>query len=367
MSRSKGIRVFILGAGCSIECGYPPGTGLRTELERFHHEVPDRCPGTKQSVTDTIKLLGDLPRIETLDQLASYCDGSVGAWTRKHGPIIEDEADFGGRKRGAAKGIFDAKMATSAMFLFREDAARRTGLPRYKRLITEILGGEPWRDALQETSCHVLTFNYDRLFEIAFLEMFPSFDRREHFLYAEEALNSGFLLYGDYDLADPPPGRFCFLKLHGSAGWCVKRKIGSGRQYSLSVPAGAMSLVEIEKSIPKERDPLSGPEPLIAFPHERQGSQNYLKGQGKSSDYLWAPYIDSVWKHAAALVADATEIKVIGYSFNPIDSRYMVAELLGKAECEKITIQNKDAEAVRNNLASYTQLRDRLEFDSTPF
>ncbi len=68
-----------------------------------------------------------------------------------------------------------------------------------------------------------------------------------------------------------------------------------------------MSLEKIEKSIPKECGGSFGWEPLLAFPHERQGSQEYFDQQGKSSGYGWAPYIDTLWQHAASVVADATE------------------------------------------------------------
>lgn len=211
----------------------------------------------------------------------------------------------------------------------------------------------------------MLTFNYDQLFEIACLEMFRSCDSRSHSLYDQEALNSGFLLSGDYNLVDPAPSRFCFLKLHGSVGWWVGWKIGGGKEYRVSVPLKPRSLVEIEAAIPAERDPLSGPEPLMAFPHERQGSQEYLSAQGKSSDYLWAPYIDKVWQHAADVVANATEVRVIGYSFSPIDRSHMVNQILSKAIRARIVIQNKVD--VRRNLESYPQLKDRLKFDLRPF
>jgi hypothetical protein len=188
---------------------------------------------------------------------------------------------------------------------------------------------------------------------------------RSHALYGPEALNSGFLLYGDWNLVDPVHDTFSFLKLHGSSGWSVRRKIGGGREYSVPVPVKAMSMAEIEKFIPRQGDALSGPEPLTAFPHERQGSQDFLEAQGSSSDYLWAPYIDTVWRHAAGVMADAKEVRVIGYSFNPIDSRHMVTKLLTKATCEKIIIQN--TVDVRKNLESYKELRGRLDFDRTPF
>jgi hypothetical protein len=127
-------------------------------------------------------------------------------------------------------------------------------------------------------------------------------------------------------------------------------------------------LEEIENSIPaKGRDTHSGWESLIVFPHERQFAQDYSIARGEPSGYPWAEYIDTVWDYAAALLEVATEVRVIGYSFNPIDSRYVVDKLLTKVKCDKIAIQNLDIDTVKKNLASYKMLRGRLEFDQTPF
>jgi hypothetical protein len=358
-------KVFILGAGCSAERGYPLGTGLATDLEKFLRDVPDKCPVIKQSVTDTLNLLRGLPRMETLDQLARRIDNELRDWQTAQGVFIADMKELSRRSALANKQILAAKIATHAIFLLKEAEARETGLPKYRQFITNVFGGPPWKNALAETDCHVLTFNYDRLFEIAFLNSFDEFNPERIFLYGEDALNSGYLLHGDCHLARPKPGRFSFLKLHGSAGWWVAPKLGGGRHYCPSVPVKAMSLEQIEKSIPKECGGPFGWEPLLAFPHERQGSQEYFNARGESSGYAWAPYIDAIWQHANSVVSAATEVRVIGYSFNPIDSRYMVNELLSKATCERIVIQNKVD--VRPNLESYKQLRGRLDFDSTPF
>ena len=65
MSLSKESRVFILGAGCSLECGYPPGNGLAAELEKFLGEVQEipneKCGRIKQSLICTLKLLRETP------------------------------------------------------------------------------------------------------------------------------------------------------------------------------------------------------------------------------------------------------------------------------------------------------------------
>ena len=371
MSPSKESRVFILGAGCSVECGYPPGTGLAAEFEKFLGEIleiPDeKCGRIKHSLICTLKLLRETPGVETLDQLAARIEHDLRDWQHKRGGAIAD-SEYLKRENMAARQILDAKIATSAMFLAREDKARQTGLRSYKGFITQILGGPPWEEA-RKADCSVLTFNYDRLFEIAFPECFPTFDLRNHPLHASDALNSGFdFNLGKWSLAQPAPGRFCFLKMHGSVGWWVKVKHDGGRGercYWPASPVQGLNVEGIEKTIPKE---CGGPfdwEPLLTFPHERIESQQYFNYKGESSGYDWAPYIDAVWQHAGNVVANATEVRVIGYSFNPIDSRHMVNQLLSKATCEKIVIQNKVD--VRRNLESYRQFKDRLEFDPTPF
>jgi hypothetical protein len=371
MSPAKESRVFILGAGCSVGCGYPPGTGFAVECDnllRELREIPEeKCNRIKQSLISTLKLLRETPTVETLDQLAARIEHDLWDWQHKRGGAIAD-SEYLERANMTAKQILDAKIATSAMFLAREGKARQTDLRSYKSFITQILGGPPWTKA-READCHVLTFNYDRLFEIALSECFPTFDLRNCSLYACDALNSGFdFNFGKRSLVQPTPGRFCFLKMHGSAGWWVKVKhdgVRGERCYWPASPVQALSVEEIETTIPKECGGPFGWEPLLAFPHERQESQEHFSYKGESSGRDWAPYIDAVWQHAASVVANATEVRVIGYSFNPIDSRHMVNHLLSKATCEKIVIQNKVD--VRRNLESYRQFKDRLEFDPTPF
>jgi hypothetical protein len=109
---------------------------------------------------------------------------------------------------------------------------------------------------------------------------------------------------------------------------------------------------------------------LIAFPHERQRWRELSQAGKSSSGHHSAPYIDAVWNHAGCLLAEATEVKVIGYSFDPNDSRYMVEELLSKVPASvKIVIKNKkEAEAdVMRNVEGYKALRGRVNFVSSAF
>ena len=194
MNQTSEIKVFILGAGCSADCGYPLG-GFATELGKFLGEIPDKCPVIKQTVDSTLKLLFGLPEIQTLDQLAKHLEDEMAAWQRKQGGKYEKE--FFEKLAFVQKQIRDAKIATNALFCAKEATARKKpAFQRYKLLVAEIFGGYPWQDAVKEADCHVLTFNYDRLFEIAFLECFRDFDSRNTFVSGKDVLNSGFNLSG---------------------------------------------------------------------------------------------------------------------------------------------------------------------------
>jgi hypothetical protein len=333
------------------------------ELENFLENIPNECPKIRQSVNETVKQFRCRAGVATLDQLAARIEQELKEWKRQRGSLFAD-SEYLQRDKIAAEQILNAKIATCAIFLAKEEKARQTHLSKYKSFITQILGGPPWEKA-RNTTCCCLTFNYDRLFEIAFSECFPTFDIRNHSLYSGDALNSGFdSNYGDWRIVQPMSNRFCFLKLHGSAGWWVKTEHDE-RRYWPAVPVAGINLDQVEKSIPQNCGGPFGWEPLLAFPNERHESQEIFNQRGQSSGYGWAPYVDAVWRHAASLVANATELRIIGYSFNPIDSRYMINQLVTKATCEKIVIQNKTD--VRKNLNSYEELQGRLEYDPSPF
>jgi hypothetical protein len=328
---------------------------LATELLGFRSELPD-LPLIKKCVSDTINLAESLPQLDTLDQLAQHC---------------EDELSRPGSNEDLiTKRVADAKIAICSMFVAREAKARKTGLRGYGRFIASIFGGDPWEEGVAAADCHVLSFNYDRLFEIAFLNHFRSFDVQKVSLYGNRALNSGFNPENSgfnrgFSSVDPASGRFNFLKLHGSAGWWVKKNQDDfkGRLYWPTVPMERMDLQDIENLL-GERGSFLAWEPLITFPHEKR-----LATENDSTTYSHDPYIRRIWNQAAELIATATVVRVIGYSFSAVDSRHMVQRLLGRASrCQKIIIQNPDICGVKANLRSYNkQLSAQMEFDSSLF
>jgi hypothetical protein len=365
MSQNTETRVFILGAGCSAECGYPLGAGFKRALRQFHSQISENskdCPAIRQSVGDTIALMERLPYIQTLDQLARHIDEELESWRRQRNWQADSEDCQ--RASLAEKQVLDAKIATSAMFLALEENVPQVGLAKYDTFIVSILGGEAKTldDVFSGADCHVLSFNYDRMFEIAFLTRFKQYNPCQFGLYSGKVLNSG------VD-AKPVCDRFSFLKLHGSAGGWVKKEQPSGqeRRYGLSTFKAPISLQSIEAMVAKAHDYHEW-KPLIAFPHERQVAREFYQENESSSGRHWSPYIDAVWNHAGDLLGKATEVKVIGYSFDPNDSRYMIEELLGKVPASvKLVIVNTKVAEVRANVGSYKMLRGRVEFDPSPF
>lgn len=362
-------RVFILGAGCSADCGYPLGAGFKNALGQFRSQISDNCPTIKQTVGDTITLMENLPDIQTLDQLARHIDEELESWRRKRNHFVDSEDCE--KEKITKKKILDAKIATSALFSALEEKIPKSGIAKYEDFIVSILGGraQTLEDVFGEADCHVLSFNYDRLFEIAFLNRFKQHDPCQSGLYSGKVLNSGF--DAKRNAVKPVSGRFSFLKLHGSSGWWVKKEQYSGpeRLYWPSAPKVQVALKDIEALAAKAHDYLEW-KPLIAFPHERQFSREFYQANKSSAGYHWAPYIDAVWNHAGDLLAEASEVKIIGYSFDPNDSRYMVEELMSKVPATaKIIIRNtKEAEGkVMGNVQSYKVLRGRVQYDSSSF
>ena len=376
MNQTSGTKVFILGAGCSANCGYPLGKGLAGQLEEFQAEISGRFPIIEQCVRDTSNLAKQFPKFDTLDQLTKHAEDDFNSWRRRERSSAWDNVDQQ-RENLLDKQIADAKIATGTMFLAKENKAQKIGLQNYERFIASIFGGEPWQEGVKAASCHVLTFNYDRLFEIAFFNHFKHFDSQSVFLYGNDALNSGFNpQFGQVEKVEPKPGQFSFLKLHGSAGWWVRKNLEQPAQrYYWSPAPPHQSLQQIEEMLKKHgvyfSDTLNKPnapmtppwESLITFPHEKQRSL-----ANRQFGFSYNPYICQIWDHAATLLASATEVKIIGYSFSAIDSRHMVETLLNKAtQCKKIIIQNPDVQNVKAALAHYTQLNGRLEFDASSF
>jgi len=76
--------------------------------------------------------------------------------------------------------------------------------------------------------------------------------------------------------------------------------------------------------------------------------QRGVKGR---TDFLADRYLEKIEAHAASVLATATEVRIIGYSFAPIDSRHVVNNLLSNIPRDsKVIVQNMDVATVRSRL-----------------
>ncbi len=373
IDRSNRKRVFILGAGCSAQYGYPLNVKLSEELNSFGSKIPDRCPVIQNAVSKSIELAARFPRADTLDRLVNLSEEHFKDFRRDEGGHNVTDAHNELRKLTDEQ-ILNAKLATTALFLAKESDARKKTLTGYREyLLPSIFGqGRSWQSALNHSDCCVLTFNYDRLFEIAFLDHFKDaqgcFAVAQFPLYGRSALNSGIdpTLGWESKAINIESNRFCFLKLHGSAGWwakkCATPPNEKFRDYCAESPQVPTDLFQLEQFLAANKQFYPW-EPLITFPHEKQ-----LFTAGLPVDFEQSAYIEKIWRHAAVLLAETTEVTVIGYSFAELDRDHVVDNLLRKTpKTTRIRIENKDVEAVRHALETYPDLQGRLEFITRTF
>jgi hypothetical protein len=199
----KATRVYILGAGCSI-CGeYPIASGVRAKLEEFARSSlqNDNAKELRRCVEHTCQLMVK-HGVDTTDQLAQ---------------VLGEESRLE---------IEESKKAISALFFSLEQQAIPKALANYSAFFEELFeqGDDPdLEKRMATTSCRVLTYNYDRLFERAFIEWAKkhSEDPRDIEQNAITWLNSGIKDYSSVTFED---GVFSLVKLHGGIGQFFRNK-----------------------------------------------------------------------------------------------------------------------------------------------
>jgi len=331
--------VYILGAGCSAgqppeNPGYPLARDFLLALKNYGESLNDKenCNQLKSCVEGSIALLQQ-EAAQTLDTLTARL--GTEAHDLSNGLTMQ-------ARRGLERKIRDAKIATYALFMDLEKRARETGLHRYHNFLDELFGNVTnWSQASQKSKFSVLTFNYDRLFEMAFISRFRC-DTKTCCLYGGSLLNSGMDYVSGSGIA-VASNRFAFLKLHGSVGIRAREEMGHDgpcHYTSYDGPPGEnsktindeMFFARANNPDPYDRDP----EPLIVFPHEKPFVAN-----GTNTLLSFRGYIEPIWNHARQLVSEATEVWAVGYRFAPIDRADVLGLLRSAHNCKKIVVQNR--------------------------
>jgi hypothetical protein len=243
----KSKKVYILGAGCSVNYGYPLAKNFLEALKQYQATLERRenCKQLKQCLTNTVTLM-EGRNAPTVDRLVRWIEDDIARqgfhWTQGL-----ENAKF---TQKVEEKIRDAKIATIAVFLEKEAVAWQTELSSYDALLHIIFNSNRNPDALQSTSDCVLSYNYDRLFEMAFTDYFKLDAHAD--CYAKNCLNAG-LSFLHNQASDFAPEQFCFLKLHGTAAMQVAEQHGETR-YGMNALRKAEWIVDDNFFWPKERD-----------------------------------------------------------------------------------------------------------------
>ncbi len=318
--------LFILGAGCSVAAGYPLAATMLAGLAAFGKQLDENAGRVKGCVERTVALMQQL-NVPTVDELAHRLHHGRG--DDPHVKSVEAHQE-------RYKRIAEAKIAVSAYFESLEKAAAKTGLPAYHSFFHRIFPSETGRhyqDQLTRSTANVFSFNYDRLFEIAFCQH-VKIDQSFAF-YGQLGMNSGINAFHNETL-EFADNRFSFLKLHGSVGmFSHEDPWGLQILHSNPSPDGSASVKDANYYY-KDADLLTKPLwSLMFFPHEKE----YLLGTAETA-FPYRKYAKQVWDRAAALAKSAREIWLIGYSMCEADFPYTLSLLRAAENCQHIVVQS---------------------------
>ena len=329
--------LIILGAGCSFESGYPLANNSFPRLAEFRDSLGDEAVKLRGLVSKTLDLVKEFRKqdesVETLDTLARLLhEGRAGGETMQ--------------KRN--KLVVAAKVSVAALFLSLEREAVHKQLPGYRQLLVRVFGNNPkvgYRKSIELSRHRILTFNYDRLFELAFRQYFPDFDGTEA-LYYKTVLNSGLSLVDPENL-EIDLNKFSFLKLHGSTGlygfseqiYPSEKNGDVQHTHSIPDPKTPLPINDTEFFYPKNpTDPLHSERPkpiLITFPHEKDHLEKYRRNLFPFKDYT-----PKIWEAAHYFASEAEEIQIIGYSCPVADTKALKGLFAAANNCRRYLIEN---------------------------
>src|SRR6266540_2137899 len=114
--KNQKTKVYILGAGCSANCGYPLANQFVSQLEVFGKGLREEATRLKRCVEETANLMR-ANNVETVDDLAARLH--AGAFDEQKGsPALSYQQ--------REQRIWSAKIAAMAMLLSKEAEAKKT-------------------------------------------------------------------------------------------------------------------------------------------------------------------------------------------------------------------------------------------------
>jgi len=336
--------LVILGAGCSFNSGYPVARGMFDCLKNFM--VSDCAVGS------TVKLRASVKR--TLELVDAFREQGESVDTLDTLARLIHEKGVGKTMQERNREVISAKTAVAALFMSLERKAVEKGLPSYRQFLERVFGKAPrggYRSALGASHYRILSFNYDRLFEMAFRIVFPDFDGTVA-LYCPDVLNSGLFL-ADSEHIEIDLDRFSFLKLHGSVGlYGFSQSMNPSdknsrvdHNHSIPDPVMPPKISDDEFFLPNDRSygiHAGKPKPvLITFPHEKDHLKAY-----PANLLPFKAYAPRIWEAATYFASQASEIHLIGYSCPKADAAALVSLFSAARRCTRFYIENPSPKEV---------------------
>lgn len=337
------LTVIVLGAGASVACGYPAAANFFERLSTYGKSLDTEAAKLRIAIQHVVDRAADVEAL-TIDDLARL------ALLRRGGGM----QNYDNAWRTASL----ARIVTDAFFLHLEREIPHGALEAFKGLWHEIIG--PITDDLAhefpQTRYRLVSFNYDRLAEIAFNRSFTGAGTAQYDIYSSTILNTGLNRDEGPKFRD---GKFSFLKLHGSVGVCPfgpsenDRFFGHFFGHYAPLSQSSSPAVNDDTYFKDELDqhglPVWKNLPLIVFPADKQ------RVEAGGEDYNFREYITAIRGQAAKIFAAATRIVVIGYSFQPADKQWLISLLRSAPEAKKI-IFNPHAEQIVEYLRIFDEL-----------
>jgi len=241
--------------------------------------------------------------------------------------------------------ILDAKLAMSIYFLAIEDAAVERALLNYTAFFEELFGfgnSEQLNERVKSTPCRVITYNYDRLFERAFIAWAKRIEPYNKDMadgldgFVTKYLNTGL---GDLHKILFEQNRFSLLKLHGGVGQ-FSRTNDYGFKHIYRPQFGSSTAEFIDENHYKPEG-YSNDIPTLIFPADK----NVKNSNQNSSSFI--EYMKAVENQALAFCNQAEEIQIIGYSVQPIDYFSFKTMIAAAKDCKRIIVRNRASEKSR--------------------
>ncbi len=345
-SVEDGYIITVLGAGASLQCGFPLADDFFPRVKTFGESLGESCSRLKQVIDYVVTKAQEFDCL-TPDDLA----------------LRMYQTRRGENRDVTINVLYYARIVTDAFFLKIERQTTTLTMRAFKDYWHEVVGNysQNWGGGFPNTNHRLVTFNYDRVAEMSFVHHFPGIASNGMDLYGPGMLNTGFsswrnaLQFGD---------GFCYLKLHGTVGVMPlgRNEVAAafGDRFIHYASGLADQSPEITDNLYFEPGGNGLPRrkftPLVAFPVDKQ----YVESGGE--EYNFKDYIDAVGTKAREIFRRAERIEIIGYSFRAPDKKWLVSLLHTAPEARKLVI-NPHAKRICEELEHRDGLTNLVPFE----